>query len=344
MKVSKTILYGLLMVTLLVPYMAIGHAATPKYLGVSEDQVFEWKTEFDKGPLEDIFEDYGITEEKTIDRYTGAIFDLLEFDEDVVSWKVVVTDIRDDDDKDYDGAIEDEDDVGYVKIRLDIYEKEEGEDWEDLDKSESYKIWEGEEIVYSDYLLASFVEQRIPFTTELGNPATLWLELGMGLYYYDINKLDPIEQDPFDWVVAPEWPMFFAPKNLDYDDVADDCDEWIEDRGYVSNYGGALEDHVSVGTVDVDYFFKSKDVGLKTNIEFNSQFEEFDSEIKYTDDGVMYYYEWEYDGDTIAKFELSMFDQGLEYELENWWWISLIVVAAIVGILILIIVIKKKKS
>ncbi|TFG23699.1 MAG: hypothetical protein EU529_06610 [Promethearchaeota archaeon] len=350
MKVSKAILYGLLIVSLLLPYIAVGHAAQPNYLGVNENQEFIYNTEFDNGPLEDYFEDWGVTDPETRDRYADAIFDQLEFDDDIVSWKVFVDDIKDDDDTDYDGAIDDEDDVGYVKTKINIYEKEEEGDWEDLDKSESFKIWEGEEIVYSDYLLASFADQLIPYTTPSGTQTFIPVQLGMGLYYYSITKqftpTGPVMQDPFDWVVSPEWPMFFAPKNLDYDDVADDCDEWIEDRGYVSDYGTNLEDRVSVGAPDVNYFFRDRDVGLWTNVELIGDFEEFDSEIRFNNDGIMYYYEWTYDGDIIAKFELTQWGFSAVYITENWWWIALIAGAVIIGLIVLVvyIIIRKKRK
>ncbi|TFF97957.1 MAG: hypothetical protein EU540_08360 [Promethearchaeota archaeon] len=351
MKLSKAILYGLLIVSLLLPYIAAGHAAAPpNYVGLNQDQEFIWDTEFDKGPLKDFIEDQVTTDPEGIDILTDAIFDQLEFDEDIVSWKVIVSEIGEDDDKDYDGALEDEDDVGYVKIRINIYEKEEGEEWDDLDKAETYKIWENEEIVYSDFILASFEEQDIPFTVGTNN--YIWSDesLGMGLYYYQIVKqddpFDPIEQDPFIWDVQPEWPMFFIPKNLDFDDIADDCDEWIEDYGFIGQYGGILEDHVSVGAPDVNYFFKDKEVGLWTNVEFLGDVEEFDSEIRFNNDGIMYYYEWTYDGDIIAKFELTQWGFSAVYITENWWWIALIAGAVIVGLIVLIvyIIIRKKRK
>ncbi|HEY0090369.1 MAG TPA: hypothetical protein VGB37_16085 [Candidatus Lokiarchaeia archaeon] len=131
----------------------------------------------------------------------------------------------------------------------------------------------------------------------------------------------------------PEWPLFFVPKNLKWDDVAGDSDEYLEDEN--------MDDEYSVSSAKVDYFFQKKEVGIKLNREFTDKREDFDSTTKYTENGVLYYYEWTYDGDTIAKFELDSI--GGVYLIENWWWIALIAGAVIIAVIIIVVVIAKKR-
>lgn len=299
MKISKIVLYGLLMVSLLVPYIAVAQAATPKYLGVSEGQEVIWKTEFDKDPLEDYYEDSGYSELAAEDAADDD-FDDRDWDVDVVGWKIYIEDIRDEHDTDVVGLWtgEDEDDVDYVKILVNMYETEDLSDpdaWDDFDKLESYKIWSPEEVAYAEFALYGMLMD------------------GKGMY------------------------VFIIPKKLNFRSLVNLMDDGIERNN--------LEDEWSVGDVEVNYFFQEKKVGIKTNVESTlANVEDFDSESRYTDDGILYYYEYEYDGDTIAKYELSMVGQSLVYTIENWWWITLIVVAAIVGVIILVIVIRKKRK
>ncbi|MFX0186917.1 MAG: hypothetical protein ACFE8A_04175 [Candidatus Hodarchaeota archaeon] len=302
MKVSKILVYGMLMVSLLMPYIAVGYAADkPRYLGVSEGQEVIWKTEFDKGPLEDYFEDIGLSE-LVAEQNADTFFSWYDWDDDVEAWKIYVEDIRDEKESDWDditNRLDDEDDVKHVKILVNMYETEDlsdAEAWDDFDKLESYTIYEAEEIVYAEIALHGL--QDI---------------LGIGLY------------------------QFVVPKNLKWNKIVNEIDDWLDDNN--------LEDTRAVDDVEVNYFFQDKGVGIKTNRESTTAgVEDFDSETRYTDDGILYYYEYEYDGDTIAKFELSILGQSLVYTLENWWWITLIVVAAIIGVIILIIVIKKKRK
>ena len=334
MKKSKVFSIFLLMTILIVPLMAMATMVTaadkPKYCGVNEGQVITWNTEFDDGPLEDYIEDrFG--EHLTniqMDAYLEALWDPLEYDDDVVAWRVTIEDIEKEKDKDYDGEHFDENDVDYVRLEISIYETEDKMDldaWEAVDRIEKFNLFDDEEKVYADFLREGADDQ------------------GMGLYYYSPNG-DYIADlaAPGVTPMEPEWPMFFIPKSLDFDDVVDEVEELTEREI------PAIDDYYSVGTEDINYFFQDKDVGFDTNLEYIpgsytyvSKPEDFDSTIKFTDDGIMYYYEWSYDGDTIAKFELDTI--GGVYLIENWWWIALIAAGVGVLIIVIIILIKRKR-
>ncbi|MBD3254810.1 MAG: hypothetical protein GF383_06940 [Candidatus Lokiarchaeota archaeon] len=126
----------------------------------------------------------------------------------------------------------------------------------------------------------------------------------------------------------------FVPKGLDWDDVIDEVDEFYDDENLDENYG--------VSTVKTtSFFFFEKYVGFETLIEFDDDdLEDFESIAKYTDDGVMYYFEWTYDGDMIAKYELS----GIfgDFFQENWWWMLLAAIGLVVVIVIVVVLVKRR--
>ena len=92
MKKTKFLLFGLLLASMLIPYISVVHAKKkPKYVGISEGDTFIWNTEFDKGPLEDYYMDdyneYGITEE-TAEEWANDDFRYYHWDEGYVQWKI----------------------------------------------------------------------------------------------------------------------------------------------------------------------------------------------------------------------------------------------------------------
>jgi len=309
MKISKILMFSFLLLCFVLPYITIAYAAEkPKYVGVSEGQEIVWNTLFDKDPVEEYFEDLGYTDEETIDNTVDLWFDSLSWDDDVVAWKVIVNDIRKEDDEDFHGSVTSEKDVNFVKVEVGIYETEDKSDasaWDDIDKVEKLKLYEREDQVFISIAYTGCVDQG-----------------ALGLYFYTS-----------DLIPQPEWPMFFTPKNLKWDDVAGDCDEEIEDR--------KLDEKYSVGSADVDYFFQKKTVGLEMNEEGSGNIEDFDAVMKYTGEGILYYYEYSYDGEPIAKFELDTI--GGVYLIENWWWIALIAGAVIIAVIVIIVVVASKR-
>ncbi|MFX1394560.1 MAG: hypothetical protein ACFFAH_13425 [Promethearchaeota archaeon] len=337
----------LLLTILIIPFIGMSTMVTaqdkPRYVGVNEGQVIIWNTEFDEDPLENWLEDRygeGYSDDLMALRFE-EIWDSLEYDDDVVAWRITINDIGKEKDMDYDGEHFNDYEADYVKLKISIYETEDKSDpngWEPIDRSESFIIYDDEEEIYADFLREGADEFK------LGSIANA---PGMGLYYYspsgnyNEDLLAFIQGGPYP--MQPEWPMFFIPKGLDFDEIVDEVDEHIE--GEIP----AIDNYYSVSTEDVNQFFQNKEVGLESNLEFIptsytyvSKPEDFDSTIKFTDDGIMYYYEWSYDGDTIAKFELDTI--GGIYLIENWWWIALIAAGIVILVIVIVILIKIKRK
>lgn len=347
MKLSKILVYVSITISLLLPcFVPVAQAAsTSNYVGVNEGQEIIWKTEFDEGPLEDWLEArygeaYLATPHPTtpgltrLDYYMEMYWDPLSYDDDVVAWRVTIIEIGKEKDLNYDGHTFNERDADYVKLKISIYETEDQSDpeaWDDIDKGDSYYLYDNEEDVYADFLYEGYFEEASP-----------------GFYYYSPNGNYQADYEAWwtydvDPPMSRKWPMFFVPKGLDYGDVADEVDEKLEERT------PALDDIYSVSTESVKYFFQNKDVGFDTTLEYDTAVpytyvtrpEDFDSSVKYTDDGIMYFYEWSYDGETIAKFEIDSL--GGTYVVENWWWMALIAAGVLVGLIVICIVIKSRK-
>ncbi|MFX1412158.1 MAG: hypothetical protein ACFFA6_17595 [Promethearchaeota archaeon] len=342
MKRSRIFSIFLLMSILIVPLIGMSTmvaADTPNYVGVNEGQEITWNTEFDDGPLEDWLEDrYGeYYPADEMEKRFDEIWDPLEYDDDIVAWRVTIKDISKEKDMDYDGDYFNENDVDYVKLKISIYGTEDKMDpdgWESIDRSDNFIIYDDEEEVYADFLRKGADQFHL---------GTIANAPGMGLYYYSPNGDYTADWKAGVVPMLPEWPMFFIPKGLDFDDVADEVEEFSEKEL------PSIDDDYSVSTEDVKYFFQDKEVGLDTNLEFIpgsylfvTEPEDFDSTIKFNNDGIMYYYEWSYDGDIIAKFELDSI--GGVYLIENWWWIALIAAGVIVLVIVIIIIIKVKRK
>ncbi|MFX1453294.1 MAG: hypothetical protein ACFFCM_20840, partial [Promethearchaeota archaeon] len=84
MKFNKIILFGLLLLSLLIPFVSLAHAAeVPGYVGVKAGQTYVWDTEFDAGPYEDFLEDIGYTDEEDIEYEAWDYLEDLEWEEEV---------------------------------------------------------------------------------------------------------------------------------------------------------------------------------------------------------------------------------------------------------------------
>jgi len=133
--------------------------------------------------------------------------------------------------------------------------------------------------------------------------------------------------------------MFLViPKNLRYGAVIEEWEDDIDDYNLDDSHDAA------VGVVKLQYFLSKKSVGISTewNDKTTDDTDSFESISKYTDDGILYYYEFTYAGDTIAKIELETL--GGTYFIENWWWIAIIAgIAVIVVVVIVVIVIIRKR-
>ncbi|TFG22113.1 MAG: hypothetical protein EU529_11550 [Promethearchaeota archaeon] len=310
MKYSKIILFGLLVITLLIPFASIAHAAkTPGYVGIKEGQTYTWTTEFDAGPLEDYYEDIGETKEEA-EEDAWNVMESREWEEEVVEWKLTIQEIRKEDDLyfvDPDESLADE--YEYVKYVYSLKELD-GDvwHWRTIDTYQTAKIFEPDEELWGKEFMS---------------------------FIFGVSTFNPYRADL-------SYPSLVVAKNLDWDEVA----RWMEKPLYPreKDYYKAKEikiqhflDKKQVGLyteLDTSY----------GNPQYEKDIDTFESISKYNDDGILYYYEVTYDGDIIAKFELKGMMGNYVYIYENWWWMALVAGAAVVGVIILIVVIIKLKK
>jgi len=126
---------------------------------------------------------------------------------------------------------------------------------------------------------------------------------------------------------------FWVSKDVDWSELVDEFEDVMDD------------DHED-GSASVEtttLFFQKQKCGINTEWEpdFSSECENHESISRYSQDGILLYYEWSYDGDIIMKIELEN-----AYLVENWWWIALIIGFSIIGIIIVVgvVAIVRKRS
>ncbi|MFX0186918.1 MAG: hypothetical protein ACFE8A_04180 [Candidatus Hodarchaeota archaeon] len=286
MQKCRILLYGLLLASFFVSYIVIAKAEKkPEYVGIDEGVTYIWKTEFDKGPLEDYYEDLGKTETEA-ELEADEDFDLMDWNEKDEGRKIYIVDIREE--KEDSVGTEEYDRVKFIYNMYKTKDINDPEAWKKMEKYETSKIFEPDEELYSAF---------IPYT--------------MGLS------------------------AFFLPKNLKFYKIVNEIEDSVDDTGD--------EDRLSIDTTKRTYFFAQQEVGITTeyNNEYSSEVEDFGSISKYTTNWILYYYEFSYDGDVIARFELDTI--GGTYLRENWWWMVLLAGAICIVMIILIIIIKVKK-
>ena len=103
----------------------------PDYVGIDVNDVFIWKVTIDEDPYEDFLEDAGYTDEE-IDNETDLLFDN-SWDKDVEGWKVVILDIKNEKEFDYNG--EENDHVPYL-LNFYITEDYAQKDWDEEETNE----------------------------------------------------------------------------------------------------------------------------------------------------------------------------------------------------------------
>lgn len=285
MKILKLIPYFLIISMLFVPMVSTVRAeAKPDYVGIDVGDVIIWRVFIDDDPYEDYLEDAGVPE-SIRDNITDAIFDDA-WDKDVIGWKVVILEIKDEKEMDYKG-----DDVDYVPYLFNYYITEDlgARDWEEEDTNEKGTIGnyagDGKD-VYVD---------RVSVMT--------------GLLY---------------WI---------AGNNINWNQLANEVDEEWEDDWDDDNEKASASVESSL----------YKDNGISTTFNPDEDdFEDFDSIAQFNDDGVLMYYEWNYDDDPIIILEL----EGRFFQ-ENFLIILGGAVAGVVVVILvvtLVITLKKKKG
>ena len=136
MKILKLIPYFLIISMLFVPMVSTVRAeAKPDYVGIDVDDVIIWRVFIDDDPYEDYLEDADVPE-SIRDNITDAIFDDA-WDKDVKGWKVVILEIKDEKEVDYEGN-----DVDLVPYLFNYYITEDlgSRDWEEEDTNEKGTI------------------------------------------------------------------------------------------------------------------------------------------------------------------------------------------------------------
>lgn len=169
MNKSKIILSLIFSVMILVPFVNIAVAdENPSYVGINEGDEYIWKTEFDKDPLCDFYEDAGYSEADAENK-TDEYFDRSELDDDVVGWKLYILKIKDEKDLDFKN-----DEVDYTPYLLNLYETEDWEerDWDRELHNERGIVYDYDEDFYYD--LMSWTQGLMIFFVD---PKTDWDEL-----------------------------------------------------------------------------------------------------------------------------------------------------------------------
>jgi len=260
------------------PMVSTVRAAKPDYVGIDVNDVIIWTVTIDDDPLEDYLEDDGYSE-AVIENYSDNFFDD-DWDKDVIGWKVVILEIKDEKEKEYNG-----DDVDVVPYLCNFYIKEEDEDWEEEESNVGGTIGnyagDGKD-VYVD---------RVSLT--------------MGLFY---------------WI---------AGNNINWKKLADEVDEeWEDDWDD--------DDEKASASVESSLY---KDNGISTTFNPDEDdYEDFDTIAQFNDDGVLMYYEWNYDNDPIIILEL----EGRFFQ-ENFLIILGGAVAGVVVVVLIIVLIKRKR-
>jgi len=291
MNVKKAIFFGIILISFLLPFVALAHAQkVPNYVGIKEGTTYTWKTEYDDDPLATYYEDSGYTEDAAKLEAEGD-FKIWEWSTKTVGRKVYIVDFYEESEEDM-GSHKYER-VKYVYNEYKTKDLADNDAWKKVEKYDTDKIYESSEHLYE------------------GAVSLVW---GDGLQLY------------------------FIPKNLHLDDIADMRQDDIDANNWDREYDA------DCSTIKTQYFLQKKVVGISTewNWKDNSNTESFESISKYNDDGILYYYEWTYDGDVIEKLELDTI--GGTYLIENWWWIAIIAVAAIIAVIIIVIVVIVKKK
>jgi len=131
MKLSKILSAIVLISLFILPFVSFGIATnTSEYVGISENDEIIWDVEIDKDPYKDYMQDFNPTlEEDVIDTIVNGRFKG-KIDEDVVAWKYVILDIKDEKEHSYYENGTDYKAVPYYFSSY--YIKEEAKDWKTI--------------------------------------------------------------------------------------------------------------------------------------------------------------------------------------------------------------------
>lgn len=119
--------------------------------------------------------------------------------------------------------------------------------------------------------------------------------------------------------------------NVKWGKVADELDDELDD-----DFDGS-DESAGADVATYMYFFTQKENGISAFFNFDEDdFEDFTMIAQFNDNGILMYYNWAYDGDTIIQLELQY---RMVYQ---WWWAAALIAVAAIVIIIVIIIIKKR--
>jgi hypothetical protein len=191
---KKSQVYSIVLLTWLLLLMCatFTHAATPGYVDIENNNVYEWETIYDEGPLKDYWEDQ-LEDDGWSDSAIDAYTDQFKVDDELVGIKIAVLDVDDEETTPWgeDG----------VRIIYNYYIKEEGEEWDIKEKDETFAIWDYDDDVYDIFL-----------------------------FIFDWQ--DEWDEDDLEWrlylYLKGENPWFISTK-VDWDEVEEEIEEYLED-------------------------------------------------------------------------------------------------------------------
>jgi len=272
-------------------------AATPKYVGIKDNDTYIWDTTYDEEPLEDYIED-SLEEEGYSEPYIEIMLDRLDVQEELVRIKIVVLDVDTEEKNPWgeDG----------VRIIYNYYMMEENEEWDLEQEDETFAIWDYDDNIYAD---------NETFAT------------GWGFHFFDFEwqfhyTYEPHEEPEYYKFLKGENPWFISTK-VDWSEVVEELEETYEDDEDYDEVSISREDNANKLEIALDED-KDDDIGEVSWI------------IEYDDNGVLMYYEWQYDGDPIV-----IVDRQFKFVYDYFWYIVGGIAAVIAVIVIIIIKVKK---
>lgn len=189
-----------------------------------------------------------------------------------------------------------------VRIIYNFYMKEEGEDWDLEEEDETWAVWKYDHDFYDGGVWESPVSLGFDWKFEY----------------------DPIKVEWEDWKYLEANNPWFLSTKTDWGEVEDELEGYYEDdRNYEEVKTTREDDTLGIEiTIDKD---EDDDVEAWTYI------------VEYDDNGVLLYYEWQYDKDPIVIVER----EG-KFFYDNFLWIVLGIIGVIAVIVIIIVVVKRR--
>ncbi len=169
--------------------------------------------------------------ETVAENFTDWYFDVNDWDDDTVAWKIVIIEFIETDDTDWNGFTDDdEDDVEYLKYKYSIWETEDLADnnaWDDIDKSEKARLYEAEEVVYSD---AAYFGDGLSLLFVPKNLKWDKIKSSVNDYYEDTNK-----DDEFD-ASTETVTYFFTEKDVGLSVLEESKNDDVDDFETIARY------------------------------------------------------------------------------------------------------------